>query len=229
VKTKITLSDRLSAMAEVDTNLLELGKHIKASLSKAVIRKSIVKGELFITIRREAVKQVMTFLRDDASCSFKMLISICGVDFPDREERFEIVYHLLSLKHNQRVCVKLMADEDTPVDTITDLFSTANWYEREVWDMYGVFFAAHPDLRRILTDYGFQGHPLRKDFPLTGFVEVRYDEDEKRIVHEPVKLRQDYRKFDFTSPWEGLVDVQLPGDEKAVKQAHGLEAMEGEK
>ncbi len=212
----------------VDSQLKEIKAYIKSSLGKVVLKSQITNGELCVVVKREAIRQVMTFLRDDVSCSFKMLMCLCGVDYPERDERFEVVYQLLSLKHNMRVTVKVAAGEETPVDSISDIFSAANWYERETWDMYGIFFNNHPDLRRILTDYGFDGHPLRKDFPMTGFVEMRYDEDEKRCVYEPVLLRQAYRDFDFDSPWEGMTDVQLPGDEKAVKQIAGLKAMEGE-
>ena len=211
-----------------DSQLKEIKSYIKSSLGKVVLKSTITHGELCVVVKREAIKQTMTFLRDDASCAFKMLMCICGADYPERDERFEVVYQLLSLKHNMRVTVKVVAGEETPVDSICDIFSAANWYERETWDMYGIFFSGHPDLRRILTDYGFDGHPLRKDFPMTGFVELRYDEDEKRCVYEPVLLRQAYRDFDFESPWEGMTDVQLPGDEKAMKQTAGLKAMEGE-
>ena len=161
---------------------------------------------------------MLTFLRDDANCQFKLLMDVCGVDYPDRDERFDVVYNLLSLKLNQRVRVKVTTDEDTPVPSVTGVFRSANWYEREAWDLYGIFFSDHPDLRRILTDYGFEGHPLRKDFPLTGYVEVRYDDEQKRVVYEPVKLTQEFRTFDFLSPWEGMTRV-LPGDEKATTDA----------
>ena len=160
----------------------------------------------------------MKFVRDDSNCLFKILIDITAVDFPERGERFEIVYNLLSLSHNQRIRVKVSADENTPVPSMVALFSAAGWFEREVWDMFGVFFTDHPDLRRMLTDYGFEGHPLRKDFPLTGYVEVRYDEEQKRVVYEPVTLTQDFRNFDFMSPWEGAEYI-LPGDEKADGEA----------
>lgn len=158
--------------------------------------------------------KVLLFLRDDPRCQFKVFTDICGVDYPEREARFEIVYNLLSLKFNKRVLVKVAADEETLVPSACGVYSAANWFEREVWDMYGVLFDGHPDLRRILTDYGFDGHPLRKDFPLTGYVEVRYDMEKKRVVYEPVSLPQEFRKFDFLSPWEGP-DYVLPGDEKA--------------
>jgi NADH-quinone oxidoreductase subunit C len=176
----------------------------------------VEKGELTLTVRREAIVRVMMSLRDDPRCLFKVLIDICGADYPERPERFEVVYHLLSLRHNLRVRVKVSTDEETPVPSITGVFSTASWFEREAWDLYGIFFSAHPDLRRLLTDYGFEGHPLRKDFPLTGYVELRYDPEQQRVVYEPVKLTQDYRNFDYVSPWEGMTGVQLPGDEKAA-------------
>jgi NADH-quinone oxidoreductase subunit C len=157
---------------------------------------------------------VITLLRDDSLCHFGSLIDICGVDYPDREQRFDVVYHLLSPWLNHRIRVRIRTDEAHPVPSLTGLFPGANWFEREAYDLYGILFAGHPDLRRILTDYGFQGHPLRKDFPLTGFVELRYDDELKRVVYEPVKLMQEYRSFDFLSPWEAM-DTAIPGDEKA--------------
>ena len=199
--------------------LTDLGDYIQTALPEEVGDLAVLRGELTITIPRESVVHVLTFLRDDQNCYFKQLLDVTAVDYPERELRFEVVYHLLSLRHNQRVRVKLPAGEETPVDSVTGVFSAAGWCEREVWDLYGVFFANHPDLRRILTDYGFEGHPLQKDFPLTGFVEVRYDEDEKRVVYEPVKLTQEFRNFDFMSPWEGI--LQLPGDEKADATTKG--------
>ncbi len=200
-----------------------------AALGASIVEKNpnnflsfeLIKDELVLYARREKILAVMTFLRDDASCMFKQLIDVTAVDYPERGERFEVVYHLLSLRHNCRVRVKLATDENTPVDSVAGIFSAANWFERETWDMYGVMFANHPDHRRILTDYGFDGHPLRKDFPLTGYVELRYDQDLKRVVYEPVKLTQDFRRFDFLSPWEGLTEIQLPGDEKAVQPKFG--------
>ncbi|MEX0693301.1 MAG: NADH-quinone oxidoreductase subunit C [Rhodospirillales bacterium] len=198
----------------MDQALQELGKHIRDTLGVAVEGYSVRLGELTVEIRRDDVLKVMKFLRDDANCQFLTLLDVCGVDYPVDDERFEIVYHLLSMTHNNRIRVKLRTDEDTPVDSVTPLFKAANWWEREVWDMFGVAFNGHPDLRRILTDYGFEGHPLRKDFPLTGYVEIRYDDEQKRIVYEPVKLTQEFRTFDFLSPWEG-VQRMLPGDEKA--------------
>ncbi len=171
-------------------------------------------GELTITVQRDQILPVLTKLRDDPALQFEILIDICGVDYPQRAERFDVVYHLLSPRKNQRLRVKVATDEATPVPSAIPVYPAANWYEREAYDMYGILFSDHPDLRRLLTDYGFQGYPLRKDFPLTGYVEVRYDDEKKRVVYEPVKLTQEFRSFDFESPWEG-VDYVLPGDEKA--------------
>jgi NADH-quinone oxidoreductase subunit C len=199
----------------MDTALGDLGDHVAQALPNDVIERAVALGELALVVRREAVARVLTFLRDDSNCLFVQLMDVCGADYPSRPERFDVVYHLLSLKHNQRVRVKLRADETTPVPSVTGVFPSAGWFEREVWDMYGVMFAGHPDLRRLLTDYGFEGHPLRKDFPLTGYVELRYDEEQKRVVYEPVKLPQEFRNFEFMSPWEGARYV-LPGDEKAA-------------
>jgi len=197
--------------------LQELGDHLTASLGSDVERFEIVLGEAVLWVPAPAIVKVMTFLRDDGKCLFQLLVDICGVDYPDRPARFEVVYNLLSLKYNLRLRVKVAAAEDQPVPSIASLHSTAGWFEREAWDLYGIYFADHPDLRRILTDYGFEGHPLRKDFPLTGYVEVRYDIEQKRVVYEPVSLRQEFRTFDFVSPWEGMVRP-LPGDEKAEKK-----------
>jgi len=194
--------------------LQEFADQIAAALPQDVLRSEIVRGELILWARREAIAGVLTYLRDDPRCLFKVLLDVCGVDYPERPERFEVVYNLLSLKHNRRVRVKVATDEVQPVPSVTGVFNSAGWFERETWDLFGVFFSDHPDLRRLLTDYGFEGHPLRKDFPLTGYVEVRYDEDQKRVVYEPVKLKQEFRSFDFLSPWEGMTQV-LPGDEKA--------------
>ena len=192
--------------------LKDLGEYIASALPQDVLRAEVNRcGELTLDVRTASVVKVLTFLKDDTGCLFKQLVDVCGVDWPGREQRFDVVYHLLSMKHNQRVRVKVAADEETAVASVTGVFSSAGWFEREVWDMYGVIFSGHPDLRRILTDYGFEGHPLRKDFPLTGYVEMRYDDEAKRVVYEPVKLTQDFRSFDFLSPWEG----PLPGDEKA--------------
>jgi len=192
--------------------LKELSDHIAAAMGAHILSSEIRHGELMLRVQREAVARVMKFLRDDANCQFKMLVDLCGVDWPERPERLEVIYNLLSLKHNQRVRVKVSTNEDTPVPSVTSVFSAAGWFEREAWDLYGILFSDHPDLRRILTDYGFQGHPLRKDFPLTGYVEVRYDEEQKRVVYQPVRLTQEFRGFDFMSPWEGM--TTLPGDEK---------------
>jgi NADH-quinone oxidoreductase subunit C len=195
--------------------LQELSDHVAAAMGPHLLGSEIRHGELMLRVRREAVARVMKFLRDDANCQFKMLVDLCGVDWPERPERFEVVYNLLSLKHNQRIRVKVSTDEDNPVPSVASVFSTAGWFEREAWDLYGILFSDHPDLRRLLTDYGFQGHPLRKDFPLTGYVEVRYDEEQKRVVYEPVRLTQEFRGFDFLSPWEGM--TTLPGDEKVKR------------
>jgi NADH-quinone oxidoreductase subunit C len=194
--------------------LTALGQHIAAALDGAVVFSAVSYGELTLTVERSAIVSVVSFLKDDPGCRFINLIDVCGVDYPEREERFDVVYHFLSPHLNQRIRVKLSADDVTPVPSITGVFAGADWFEREAYDLYGVLFSGHPDLRRILTDYGFDGHPLRKDFPITGFVEVRYDEERKRVVYEPVKLTQEYRSFDYLSPWEGT-DYVLPGDEKA--------------
>ncbi len=201
--------------------LNDIGAHIAAKMGAAVLRFELIKGQLVVWTNRDGLIPLMSFLRDDDECCFKQLLDVTAVDYPERPERFEVVYHLLSTARNTRVRVKLTTDENTPVPTSVPVFSAAGWFERETWDMYGVMFAGHPDHRRILTDYGFDGHPLRKDFPLTGYVEVRYDQDQKRVVYEPVKLQQDFRSFDYLSPWEGLTDVQLPGDEKAATQKIG--------
>ncbi|KPF81832.1 NADH dehydrogenase [alpha proteobacterium AAP38] len=199
-----------------DEALKELGDYIGNALGAAVVKTEIAHGELAVTLTRAALFKGIQFLRDDSTTHCELLADIAGVDYPDRAERFEVVYNLLSVKHNHRIRVKVATDEDTPVASIVSLYPVAGWFEREAWDLYGIFFADNPDLRRILTDYGFEGHPLRKDFPLTGFVELRYDAEQRRVVYEPVKLTQDFRSFDFLSPWEGMTDVQLPGDEKAV-------------
>jgi NADH-quinone oxidoreductase subunit C len=195
-------------------NLSALGEHIAAKLGPAVTGHSVTFGELTINAEAAEINTVLTFLRDDPECRFVCFIDICGADYPARTKRFDVVYHLLSPYKNRRVRVKVQADEDTQVPSSISVFPAANWYERETFDLYGVLFSDHPDLRRILTDYGFSGHPLRKDFPLTGHVEVRYDDEAKRVVYEPVKLVQEYRSFDYLSPWEGTTYV-LPGDEKA--------------
>jgi NADH-quinone oxidoreductase subunit C len=194
--------------------LKELADHLAASFPDDVRESAIAHGELVVQVRREGITRVLAFLRDDRQCRFTVLVDICGADYPDREERFDVVYNLLSLRYNRRIRLKLTTDEDKPVPSCTGVYSAAGWFERETWDLYGVYFSDHPDLRRILTDYGFEGHPLRKDFPLTGYVELRYDPDQRRVVYEPVKLKQEFRSFDFLSPWEGMSHV-LPGDEKA--------------
>ncbi len=199
---------------EADNALSDLGEHIAASLSREIAGWTIANGELTLRAASGDVTRVLRFLRDDQLCQFTTLIDICGVDWPARANRFDVVYHLLSMRQNQRVRLKVETDETSPVPSAAEVFPAANWFEREAFDLYGILFANHPDLRRILTDYGFSGHPLRKDFPLTGFVEVRYDDDLKRVVNEPVKLVQEFRNFDFMSPWEGAKYV-LPGDEKA--------------
>jgi len=196
--------------------LEELSSHIDAKLPGAILRRSIALGELTLAVAPPDIVRVLTALRDDTQCLFEVLIDICGVDYPEREKRFDVVYHLLSPRRNQRIRLKCETDEDTAVPSAVEVFPAANWFEREAYDMYGILFSGHPDLRRLLTDYGFQGHPLRKDFPLTGYVEVRYDDAQKRVVYEPVKLTQEFRSFDFMSPWEG-VDYVIPGDEKATK------------
>ena len=193
--------------------LKDLGEYCVATAAGAVERYEVAARQLILWTSRDSLLRLLTFLRDDPNCLFKQLVDITAVDYPQREERFEVVYNMLSLTQNERIRVKVTTDADTPVASATQIFAAANWFEREVWDMYGVFFSDHPDLRRILTDYGFEGHPQRKDFPLTGYVELRYDEDLKRVVYEPVKLVQEFRSFDFTSPWEGM--LHLPGDEKA--------------
>jgi NADH-quinone oxidoreductase subunit C len=198
----------------MDATLDTLGRTIASALAAAVTRYTVDFGELTVAARAADIVAVMRFLRDDANCRFLNLIDITAVDWPGREQRFDVVYHLLSPQHNTRVRVKAQTDEVTPVPSIIEVFAGADWYEREVYDLYGIVFAGHPDMRRILTDYGFEGHPLRKDFPLTGFVEVRYDDELKRVVYEPVRLAQEFRNFDFLSPWEGT-DYVLPGDEKA--------------
>ena len=194
--------------------LRDLGGMIAAAQADAVISHDVVNGELTIVATLAGLRPLVVHLRDNAACAFTTLIDITAIDWPDREDRFDVVYHFLSMPQNQRVRVKVAVAEDEIVPAITDLHPSANWFEREVFDMYGVMFSGHPDLRRILTDYGFDGYPMRKDFPLTGYVEVRYDDEQKRVVYEPVELRQEFRDFDYESPWEGT-DYVLPGDEKA--------------
>ena len=198
----------------MDLALRDLGEYVAATLPNEVLDTQLDRDELIVHARRDSLIRVLTVLRDDVNCDFQQLMDVTAVDRPEQPERFEVVYNLLSLTHNRRIRVKIRTDAETPVPTVTGLYRSANWLEREVWDMFGIYFAEHPDLRRILTDYGFEGHPLRKDFPLTGYVEVRYDEEQKRVIYEPVKLPQEFRNFDFLSPWEGI-QAQLPGDEKA--------------
>lgn len=197
-------------MAQLDA----LKDHISAKLGPAITGSSFSYGELTLSVERKNIVRVLRFLRDDPICNFLVLIDVCGADYPERAERFDVVYHLLSMHKNHRIRVKTQTDETQPIDSVAGVWPAANWYEREAFDLYGIQFKDHPDLRRLLTDYGFSGYPMRKDFPLTGFVEVRYDDEQKRVVYEPVKLTQEFRKFDFMSPWEGAKYV-LPGDEKA--------------
>ena len=198
----------------MDETLQELGEYISQVRGDDVLGFEVAYGELTVRAAAESIVETIRFLRDDVRCQFVNLTDICGVDWPKRPQRFDVVYHFLSPRQNLRIRVKVMTDEVRPVPSVTSIFPSADWFEREVYDMYGVLFTGHPDLRRILTDYGFDGHPLRKDFPLTGFVEVHYDEQRKRVVYEPVRLNQEFRNFDFLSPWEGT-DYVLPGDEKA--------------
>ena len=198
--------------------LADLGGYFLDKLPDDVLDACLVNEELCLIVRCESILRVMIFLKNDAKCLMKVLVDVCGVDYPNREKRFDVVYHLLSMKLNHRIRVKISTDEDTQVPSVTSVFPSAGWFERECWDLFGIFFSEHPDLRRILTDYGFNGHPLRKDFPLTGFVELRYDDEQRRVVQVPVHLNQEFRTFDFLSPWEG-VQGQLPGDKKADEEA----------
>jgi len=199
---------------DMDDTLERQAQIIKSSLGEAITGFEIVRGELTVGAGAADIVKVARFLRDDPSCQFVSIIDITAVDWPSREKRFDVVYHFLSPRMNTRVRVKVMTDEATPVASIVDVYRGADWFERETYDLYGVLFTGHPDMRRILTDYGFEGHPLRKDFPLTGFVEVRWDDEEKRVRYDKVRLNQEFRSFDFLSPWEGT-DYVLPGDEKA--------------
>jgi|SRR6056300_360001 NADH-quinone oxidoreductase subunit C len=195
----------------------QLTQHITAGLGDKLAGHFVAFGELTLEVNPREIESVLRFLRDDADCAFTQLIDLCGADYPQRTLRFDVVYHLLSMTKNHRIRVKLQAGEETQVPSVTGLFDAANWFEREAFDMYGILFSGHPDLRRLLTDYGFEGYPLRKDFPLTGHVELRYDDDQKKVVYEPVSLVQEFRDFDFESPWEGArsMGANLPGDEKA--------------
>ena len=192
-----------------------LGEAIVAALPGAVTGHSVAYGELTVTAEASDILKIVAFLRDDPRCQFISFIDVTAIEWPAREKRFDVVYHFLSPRLNTRIRIKVQTDEATPVPSIFSEFPGAEWFEREVWDLYGVMFTDHPDMRRLLTDYGFEGHPLRKDFPLTGFVEVRYDDEQKRVVNESVRLAQEFRNFDFLSPWEGAGYVPLPGDEKA--------------
>jgi NADH-quinone oxidoreductase subunit C len=199
----------------MDDTLNRLGQTLLTALPADVSRFYVEYDEVNLVIHAPSVRKVLTFLRDDPSCLFVCPIDVTGVDYPSREKRFDVVYHLLSPHHNVRIRVKAALGEGEAIDSAVALYPGLLWFEREAYDMFGIHFAGHPDLRRLLTDYGFTGHPLRKDFPMTGFVEVRYDDDKKKVVYEPVVLSQDYRNFDFLSPWEGVTPLQLPGDEKA--------------
>ncbi|GAA5896235.1 hypothetical protein JCM6882_008527 [Rhodosporidiobolus microsporus] len=207
-------SNPVDKFAPYSAALQEYGAWIMASLPKFVQQTSVYKDELTLYVAPSAIVPVMYFLRDHTNCQYKAVMDICGADYPTRSKRFEVVYHLLSVRHNSRIRVKTYADETSPVPSIVNVFRGADWYEREAWDMYGILFSGHPDLRRILTDYGFEGHPLRKDFPLTGYTEVRYDEEKKRVVSEPLQLSQAFRNFEgATSPWEGVgtgIDARAP-------------------
>ena len=200
----------------MDEALKDLQDYLGETLDAEITSSNITFGDLTLQVQVEHIVRVLKFLRDDTRCRFVSFIDICGADYPGREQRFEVVYHLLSPRQNLRVRVKVSTDEVKPVSSCISVFPAAEWFEREAYDMYGILFSDHPDLRRMLTDYGFDGHPLRKDFPVTGFVETRYDEERKRVVREPVRLAQEMRSFDFMSPWEGP-DYVLPGDEKASK------------
>lgn len=199
----------------MDTDLKQLGESIAAALPGLVSAATVAYDELTLTVEPAGLIEVVAYLRDDPACLFVSFIDLTAVDYPVREKRFDVVTHLLSPKHNRRIRVKVATDAETPVASLSGLYPAANWFEREAYDLFGVFFSGHPDLRRLLTDYGFDGHPLRKDFPMTGYVEVRYDDEQKRVVYEPVELTQEFRSFDFLSPWEGATDYVLPGDEKA--------------
>ena len=198
----------------MSANLEALAQHAGVTLGDRIVGTKTAFGEITLHVARDSIVDVLTRLRDDPALQFETLLDITGVDWPARENRFDVVYHLLSMRKNQRIRVKLETNETDAVPSVIEVFPTANWLERETYDMYGILFSGHPDLRRILTDYGFEGYPLRKDFPLTGFKEVRYDDEAKRVIYEPVRLTQEFRNFDFESPWEG-VDYIIPGDEKA--------------
>jgi NADH-quinone oxidoreductase subunit C len=197
-------------------NLIPLQERVATLLGDRIVESTIAYGELTVRLHRETVLDAVRLLHDSPETQFISIVDVCGADYPERDERFDVVYHLLSPTKNWRIRLKVHTDDETPVPSITPVFPGADWFEREAYDFFGILFTGHPDLRRILTDYGFDGHPLRKDFPTTGYVEVRYDEERKRVVYEPVKLPQEYRQFDFLSPWEGT-DYVLPGDEKKTQ------------
>jgi NADH-quinone oxidoreductase subunit C len=196
-----------------DEALNELGAHIELKRPDCVLGWDVSHGELNVDVAPSNIVGFVEFLKTDGACRFTQMLDIAGVDYPERAKRFDVVYHMLSMTQNQRIRLRVSVREDEVVPSVTGVFPSADWYERETFDMYGIIFSGHPDLRRLLTDYGFRGHPLRKDFPTTGYTEVRYDEVQKRVVYEPVKLPQEYRQFDFMSPWEGAQYI-LPGDEK---------------
>ncbi len=198
--------------------LKQLAEHVTASVPGAVLAHGLAFDELTLTLDPGKLIETVRFLRDDPGCRFLCFIDLTAVDYPERERRFDVVTHLLSPKYIRRIRIKIEADERTPVPSLVDLYPAANWFEREVWDLFGIYFSGHPDLRRLVTDYGFEGHPLRKDFPMTGYVEVRWDDEQKRVVNQPVTLNQAFRSFDFLSPWEGAGTYTLPGDEKADGQ-----------
>jgi NADH-quinone oxidoreductase subunit C len=204
----------------MDHSLENLGASIKTALPASVTGFEVVRGELTVNAKAADIVKVATFLRDDPACQFICVIDVTAIDWPSRAQRFDVVYHFLSPRLNQRIRVKTITDEVTAVPSLIGVFRGADWFERETYDLYGVLFSGHPDMRRILTDYGFEGHPLRKDFPLTGFVEVRYDDEQKRVVYDKVRLAQEFRTFDFLSPWEGTHYV-LPGDDKAKPEGKG--------
>ena len=206
----------MNQFSPLSRGLEAIGARVAEVLGSRILKQAVAFEELTITVAAEKIVEVVTLLRDDAELRFISFVDLCGVDWPERERRFDVVYHFLSPRTNHRIRIKLETDADTPVPSISDVFPAATWFEREAYDFYGILFTGNPDFRRILTDYGFRGHPLRKDFPLTGFVEVRYSNEQRRVVYEPVKLPQEFRNFDFLSPWEGT-DYVLPGDEKAGK------------
>ena len=200
-----------------DSELKTLGDTISAALPGAIAKAGVALGELTLEVERDRWVETIKYLHDAPDCLFVNFVDLCGVDYPQRADRFEIVVHLLSPRHNRRIRVRTRTNESTPVASLVGVFKSANWYEREAYDLLGVLFSGHPDLRRMLTDYGFDGHPLRKDFPMTGYVELWYDDEQKRCVYKPVSLSQEFRTFDFLSPWEGPDYPTLPGDEKATK------------